>query len=75
MFPDPHRLDLQRTPNPHVAFGVGPHFCLGAHLARLETAEMLRHLLAAAPALEVGEPVHVASNFINGIAHLPVRAG
>ena len=42
VFADPHGLDLQRDPNPHVAFGVGPHFCLGAHLARLETAEMLR---------------------------------
>jgi cytochrome P450 len=75
VFPDPHRLDLQREPNPHVAFGVGPHFCLGAHLARLETAEMLRHLVAVAPALEVGEPVRVASNFINGIARLPARVG
>ena len=46
VFADPHRLDLRRDPNPHVAFGVGPHFCLGAHLARLETAEMLRTLLA-----------------------------
>ena len=75
VFPDPHRLDLRREPNPHVAFGVGPHFCLGAHLARLETAEMLRRLVAAAPALEVGGPVRVASNFINGIAHLPARVG
>ena len=40
-------LDLQRDPNPHVAFGVGPHFCLGAHLARLEMSAMLRHLLDA----------------------------
>jgi cytochrome P450 len=73
VFDDPHRLDLRRTPNPHVAFGVGPHFCLGAHLARLEMTEMLRHLLARAPGLEVGAPVRVASNFINGIAHLPVK--
>ena len=42
VFADPHRLDLRRDPNPHVAFGVGPHFCLGAHLARLEASEMLR---------------------------------
>jgi cytochrome P450 len=53
----------------------GPHVCLGAHLARRETAEMLRHLLAWAPDLRVGEPVRVASNFINGIARLPVTAG
>jgi cytochrome P450 len=75
VFAEPHRLDLRRDPNPHVAFGVGPHFCLGAHLARLETAEMLRHLLAWAPDLRVGEPVRVPSNFINGIAQLPVTAG
>ena len=75
VFADPHRLDLRREPNPHVAFGVGPHFCLGAHLARLETAEMLRTLLAHAPAMTVGAPVRVASNFINGIAHLPVEIG
>ncbi len=73
VFADPHRLDLQRSPNPHVAFGIGPHFCLGAHLARLEAAEMLRQLLRHAPAMTVGEPARTASNFINGIARLPVR--
>jgi cytochrome P450 len=75
VFTDPHRLDLRRDPNPHVAFGVGPHFCLGAHLARLEMHEMLRALLAFAPSLTVDPPTRVASNFINGIAHLTVRAG
>ena len=76
VFADPHRLDLQRDPNPHVAFGVGPHFCLGAHLARLEMSAMLRHLLDGAPGLTVtGEPTRVASNFINGVAHLPARVG
>jgi cytochrome P450 len=73
VFAEPHQLDLRRSPNPHVAFGVGPHFCLGAHLARMETTEMLRHLLRHAPDLTVDEPARVASNFINGIAHLPVR--
>ena len=75
VFADPHRLDLQRDPNPQIAFGIGPHFCLGAHLARLETAEMLRNLLQHAPDMTVGEPTRVASNFINGIAHLPVHVG
>ena len=75
VFADPHRLDLRRAPNPHVAFGIGPHFCLGAHLARLETAEMLRSLLAHAPDLTVGTPTRTASNFINGVAHLPVQLG
>jgi cytochrome P450 len=74
VFADPHDLDLRRDPNPHVAFGQGPHFCLGAHLARLEMAAMLRHLLDRAPGLTVsGEPTRVASNFISGIAHLPVQ--
>jgi cytochrome P450 len=73
VFADAHALDLVRDPNPHVAFGVGPHFCLGAHLARLEMLEMLRALLAFAPGLNVGDPVRVGSNFINGIAHLPVQ--
>jgi cytochrome P450 len=76
VFADPGRLDLQRDPNPHVAFGIGPHFCLGAHLARLEMVEMLRFLLEGAPDLELaGAPVRAANNFINGIAHLPVRVG
>ena len=73
VFRDPHRLDLLRSPNPHVAFGIGPHFCLGAHLARLEAAEMLRQLLLHAPDMTIGEPTRVASNFINGIGRLPVR--
>jgi cytochrome P450 len=75
VFTDPHQLDLRRDPNPHVAFGLGPHFCLGAHLARLEMTLMLRALLERAPDLVVGEATRVPSNFINGIAHLPVRLG
>ncbi len=75
VFADPHRLDLRRDPNPHLALGVGPHFCLGAHLARLEMSEMLRSLLTLAPDLTVGEPGRIASNFINGIHDLPVSAG
>ena len=75
VFADPHRLDLQRDPNVHVAFGTGPHFCLGAHLARLEMSQMLAHLLERAPRLTIGEPARVASNFINGVAHLPARLG
>jgi hypothetical protein len=74
VFADPHGLDLERQPNPHLAFGVGPHFCLGAHLARLELAEMLGLLLERVPRLAVSGPAtRVASNFINGVARLPVR--
>jgi len=75
VFADPHLLDLRRDPNAHVAFGVGPHFCLGAHLARLEMTLVLRSLLERAPGLVVGAPTRVPSNFINGIAHLPVDLG
>ena len=74
VFADPHGLRFDRDPNPHVAFGVGPHFCLGAHLARLELTEMLAHLLSRAPALTLAAPpTRVASNFINGVSHLPVH--
>ncbi|HEX5946368.1 MAG TPA: cytochrome P450 [Acidimicrobiales bacterium] len=75
VFTDPHRLDLLRDPNPHLALGVGPHFCLGAHLARLEMTEMLRSLLAVAPDLTIGEPGRIASNFINGVHDLAVSVG
>jgi cytochrome P450 len=75
VFPEPHALDLLRGPNQHLAFGTGPHFCLGAHLARLEMTEMLSRLLERAPRVTVGEPTRTASNFINGIAQLPVRVG
>lgn len=74
VFTDPHGLDLTRDPNPHLAFGVGPHFCLGAHLARLEVSTMLRALLDRAPNLTLGgPPVQVPSNFVNGIRSLPVE--
>ena len=76
VFADPHRLDLTRSPNPHLAFGVGPHFCLGSHLAKLELSAMLRALLDRAPGLELdGEPTRVPSNFVNGIRELPVVLG
>ncbi|MEU9996723.1 cytochrome P450 [Streptomyces sp. NPDC050848] len=73
-FADPHRLDLDRSPNPHVSFGEGPHVCLGAHFARLqlrvlheEVRHALRDLELAAP------PRRLVSNFINGVKSLPVR--
>ncbi len=75
VFDGPDRFDVQRDPNPHVGFGgPGPHFCLGAHLARREIAVMFRELFAQMPDLELaGPPVPLRSNFINGIKHLPVR--
>ena len=75
VFVDPDRFDLRRDPNPHVGFGgPGPHFCLGAHLARREITLMMTQLLTRLPGLELaGEPVQLRSNFVNGIKHLPVR--
>jgi cytochrome P450 len=74
VFPDPHQLDLAREPNAHVAFGIGPHFCLGSHLARLQLSTLLTELMGRLPDLELDGPVQrMRSNFISGIRHLPVR--
>ncbi len=73
VFPDPDRFDITRSPNPHVGFGSpGPHFCLGAHLARREISAVLRELLLRVPDIRAaGEPDYLLSSFINGIKHLP----
>ncbi|MET9696288.1 cytochrome P450 [Streptomyces sp. NPDC006529] len=74
VFADPHRIDLARTPNPHVSFGDGPHVCLGAHFARLQLRVLHEEWRAAMPPPEiVGEPRRLVSNFINGITRLPLR--
>jgi cytochrome P450 len=75
VFPDPDRFDVARQPNPHVAFGGGgAHFCLGAHLARVEIAAMLREILLRLPDLEpAGEATWLPSTFISGPKHIPVR--
>jgi cytochrome P450 len=75
VFRDPHVFDLSRDPNPHVGFGAkGPHFCLGAHLARREIAVTFRALFDQLPDLEVcGQPDRLRSSFVNGIKRLPAR--
>ncbi len=75
VFEDPFQFDVRRSPNPHLGFGAaGPHFCLGAHLARREVEVMMRELLKRLPDIESsGEPDRLRSNFINGIKHLPCR--
>jgi methyl-branched lipid omega-hydroxylase len=73
-FPDPDAFDVRRTPNHHVGFGgPGPHFCLGAHLARREMTVMFRELLTRAPHIRAtAPPRRLQSMFINGIKELPV---
>ena len=76
-FPHADRFDVCRMPNEHVSFGAGgPHFCLGASLARLEARVLFEEMLERMPALELAGPVNrLGSNFINGIKSLPVRTG
>jgi cytochrome P450 len=75
MFPDPHRFDVTRWPNEHVTFGPGgPHFCLGAHLARLETKILFEELLPRIGSIEPAGPAkRIRSNFVNGLKSMPVR--
>ena len=72
-FPDPFRFDVLRTPNEHFGFGAGgPHFCLGANLARREIRVMFEELLRRLPDIEItGEPDMLQSNFIHGIKRMP----
>ena len=76
-FRDPFRFDIERSPNDHIAFGAGPHFCLGASLARLELRVFFDRLLDRLPNLRLadeGEPTYRPANFISGYESLPVVA-
>ena len=77
VFDAPDRFDITRSPNPHVGFGSpGPHFCLGAHLARREISAIFRELLTRVPDIRaVGEPDYLLSSFTNGIKHLDCEFG
>jgi cytochrome P450 len=73
-FADPERLDLSRSPNDHVAFGGGPHVCLGQHLARIEIDAVLREVLTRMEGIEIlAPPDWLASTFISGPRSLPIR--
>ena len=74
VFAEADTFDIGRDPNPHIAFGGGgPHFCLGANLARMEIRVMFEHLLDRMPDIRRrGELQRLQSQFINGVKHLPV---
>jgi cytochrome P450 len=74
IFDDPFRFDVGRDPNKHVAFGYGVHFCLGAALARMEVNSFFTELLPRLKSAELnGRPEFVATTFVGGLKHLPIR--
>ncbi|WP_330239318.1 cytochrome P450 [Streptomyces sp. NBC_00525] len=74
VFDRPGEFDLGRTPNKHLAFGYGPHFCVGSYLAKVEIAELLMALRDFTTGFEQTEPARrIRSNFLTGFATLPVR--
>jgi len=74
VFGNPHDFDVTRDPNPHLAFGWGPHFCLGASLARGEIRGIFSELLSRLPDIEVCGPVRrLRSSTVSSIKSMPVR--
>lgn len=74
VFDDPQRFDIRRSPNPHLTFGIGGHFCLGVHLARMEAKIFFEELLATFSTIELlGDPVRVRSNLNNAYKRMPIR--
>lgn len=74
VFEDPFVFRVDRSPNHHLAFGVGEHYCAGAHVARLELEMAYKHLLPRLKEVELaGEPVRLRSNLVGGLKHLPIR--
>jgi cytochrome P450 len=74
VFGDPFRFDVGREPNKHNAFGYGVHFCLGAALARMEVNSFFSALVPRLKSIELtGDPAHIATIFVGGLKHLPIR--
>ena len=73
VFDDPFRFDVGRAPNPHLAFGFGAHYCLGAKLARMEIKALLTELVPRLESIELaGEPSLMQTTFVGGLKHLPI---
>jgi cytochrome P450 len=74
VFDDPFQFDVGREPNKHNAFGYGVHFCLGAALARMEVNSFFTELVPRLDSIELtGDPAHIATIFVGGLKHLPIR--
>lgn len=74
VFADPHTFDIHRSPNPHLSFGIGEHFCLGVHLARMEGRIFFEELLSTFSEIQqVAEPSRIRSNLNNSIKKFPLK--
>ncbi|RJL20784.1 cytochrome P450 [Bailinhaonella thermotolerans] len=74
VFTDPFTFDVGRTPNRHLAFGFGAHYCLGAALARMEARALFTELLPRLREIEpAGDPQWIETTFVGGLKHLPIR--
>ncbi|MFK7805036.1 MAG: cytochrome P450 [Anaerolineae bacterium] len=74
VFEDPDKFDIYRSPNPHLSFGFGPHFCIGAHLARAQMQAIFSQVLTRMGDIEMaGEIEFLRSNFQRGVKHLPIN--
>jgi cholest-4-en-3-one 26-monooxygenase len=73
VFPEPFKFDVGRTPNEHVTFGIGEHFCMGSHLARLEIRVFFEEVIGRLKNLKLeAAPRRLRSNFINGVKEMQV---
>ena len=74
VFERPFEFNISRNPNPHIAFGIGEHFCLGANLARLELKVIFSQLAERLDHFELAGPMErLRSSFVGGIKHMPIR--
>jgi hypothetical protein len=74
VFEDPFAFRIERSPNRHLGFGIGEHFCMGAHLARRSQTALFAEIARRVERIELaGEPERTKSSFVAGIKHLPVR--